>query len=63
MKNGGLGDSVAQVIIQNDPVPQEYVGVDDSFGESGKPDELLVKYNIDTPNIVEAAQKVIQRKK
>lgn len=63
MINGGLGDSVAQVIIQNNPVPQEYVGVDDSFGESGTPDELLVKYNIDTPNIVEAAQKVIQRKK
>lgn len=63
MINGGLGDSVAQVIIQNDPVPQEYVGVDDSFGESGTPEELLVKYNIDTPNIVEAAQKVIQRKK
>ncbi|PHR26140.1 MAG: transketolase [Fluviicola sp.] len=63
MKNGGLGDSVAQVIIQNDPVPQEYVGVDDTFGESGKADELLAKYNIDTPNIVEAANKVIQRKK
>jgi transketolase len=63
MINGGLGDSVAQVIIQNDPVPQEFVGVDDSFGESGKPEELLTKYNIDTPNIVEAAQKVIQRKK
>jgi len=63
MINGGLGDSVAQVIIQNTPVPQEYVGVNDTFGESGKPDELLTKYNIDTPNIVEAAQKVIQRKK
>jgi transketolase len=63
MKNGGLGDSVAQVIIQNNPVPQEYVGVDDSFGESGKPEELLTKYNIDTPNIVDAAHKAIQRKK
>lgn len=63
MINGGLGDSIAQVIIQNNPVPQEYVGVQDTFGESGTPDELLVKYNIDTPNIVEAAQKVIQRKK
>ncbi|NVK66399.1 MAG: transketolase family protein, partial [Flavobacteriales bacterium] len=63
MINGGLGDSVAQVLVQNDPVPQEYVGVNDSFGESGKPDELLTKYNIDTPNIVEAAQRVIQRKK
>lgn len=62
MINGGLGDSVAQVIIQNSPVPQEYVGVNDSFGESGTPEELLVKYNIDTPNIVEAAQKVLQRK-
>ncbi len=62
MINGGLGDSVAQVIIQNNPVPQEYVGVNDTFGESGTPDELLVKYNIDTPNIVEAAQKVLQRK-
>ncbi|PIE87125.1 MAG: transketolase [Bacteroidetes bacterium] len=63
MINGGLGDSVAQVLVQNDPVPQEFVGVNDSFGESGKPDELLTKYNIDTPNIVEAAQRVIQRKK
>jgi transketolase len=62
MINGGLGDSVAQVLIQNTPVPQEYVGVNDTFGESGTPDELLTKYNIDTPNIVEAAQKVIQRK-
>lgn len=63
MINGGLGDSVAQVLVQNDPVPQEFVGVNDSFGESGKPDELLGKYNIDTPNIVEAAERVIQRKK
>lgn len=63
MINGGLGDSVAQVLVQNDPVPQEFVGVNDSFGESGKPDELLGKYNIDTPNIVQAAERVIQRKK
>jgi transketolase len=62
MINGGLGDSVAQVLIQNDLVPQEFVGVDDSFGESGNPMELLAKYNIDTPNIVEAALKVIERK-
>ena len=62
MINGGLGDSVAQVLIQNDLVPQEFVGVDDSFGESGNPMELLAKYNIDTPNIVEAALKVIEIK-
>jgi transketolase len=62
MINGGLGDSVAQVLIQNDLVPQEFVGVNDSFGESGNPMELLAKYNIDTPNIVEAALKAIERK-
>lgn len=62
MMNGGLGDSVAQVLSRNNAVPQEYVAVDDSFGESGKPEALLTKYNIDTPNIVEAAIKVIARK-
>ena len=63
MINGGLGDSVAQVLIQNDLVPQEYVGVNDSFGESGTPMELMTKYGIDTQNVVDAALKVIQRKK
>lgn len=63
MINGGLGDSIAQVLIQHDLVPQEYVGVNDSFGESGTPMELMTKYGIDTQNIVEAAEKVIQRKK
>ena len=63
MINGGLGDSVAQVLIQNYLVPQEYVGVNDSFGESGTPMELMTKYGIDTQNVVEAALKVIQRKK
>lgn len=62
MINGGLGDSIAQVISRNNPVPQEYVGVDDSFGESGTPTELLTKYNIDTQNIIEAAEKAISRK-
>ena len=62
MMNGGLGDSVAQVLARNNAVPQEYVAVDDSFGESGKPEDLLTKYNIDTPNIIEAAIKVIERK-
>lgn len=62
MINGGLGDSVAQVLVRKYLVPQEYVGVHDTFGESGTPDELMVKYGIDTPDIVKAAQKVIQRK-
>lgn len=62
MLNGGLGDSIAQVLSRNTPAPQEYVGVNDTFGESGTPDELMVKYHIDTPDVVAAALKVIKRK-
>lgn len=62
MLNGGLGDAVAQVLARHLPSPQEYVGVNDTFGESGTPDELMVKYGLDTPNIVEAAKKVLTRK-
>ena len=62
MINGGLGDAVSQVLSRNLPTPHEYVGVNDTFGESGKPDELMAKYNIDTPNIIEACKKVISRK-
>ena len=61
-RNGGLGDSVAQLLAQKLPVPMEYVAVDDQFGESGTPAELMVKYGIDTPNVVEAALKVMSRK-
>ncbi len=59
---GGLGDAVAQVIIKSNPAPQEYVAVNDSFGESGTPDQLMTKYGLDTVNIVEAAEKVLKRK-
>ncbi|MDF3026482.1 MAG: 1-deoxy-D-xylulose-5-phosphate synthase [Fluviicola sp.] len=62
MLNGGLGDAVAQVLSRYMPLPQEYVGVNDTFGESGTPDELMVKYGLDTPNIVEAVKKVLKRK-
>jgi transketolase len=62
MLNGGLGEAVSQVLTRNFPAPQEYVGVNDSFGESGTPDELMVKYGLDTVNIVAAAKKVIARK-
>lgn len=61
--NGGLGESIAQCTTRNFPVPQEFVAVNDSFGESGKPAELMTKYGIDTLNVVEAAKKVIERKK
>jgi len=61
-RHGGLGDSIAQLLAQNTPYPQEYVAVNDSFGESGTPDELMTKYGLDTSNIVEAAMKVFNRK-
>ncbi|HCY89353.1 MAG TPA: transketolase [Chitinophagaceae bacterium] len=60
---GGMGDSVAQVAARNLPVPMEYVGTNDTFGESGKPQELLLKYGLDAANIVAAAEKAISRKK
>ncbi|MCB2194698.1 MAG: transketolase family protein [Bacteroidetes bacterium] len=60
--NGGLGDSVAQLLGRKLPTPIEMVAVDDTFGESGKPEELLKKYGIDTDNVVEAAEKVLKRK-
>ncbi len=59
---GGLGDSIAQLLIKNDPVPQEFVATNDSFGESGKPAELMEKYGLNAASIVKAAQKAIQRK-
>jgi transketolase len=59
---GGMGDSVAQTAARNHPIPIEFIGTNDTFGESGKPAELLVKYGLDTPNIVAAAEKVMARK-
>jgi len=61
-KNGGLGDSICQLLAENFPMPVEMVAVNDSFGESGTPDELMAKYKIDTPDVVLAAEKVIKRK-
>ena len=60
--NGGLGDSVAQLLARNTPTPQEFVAVNDSFGESGTPEQLMVKYGLDTTNVVAAAERVISRK-
>ena len=60
--NGGLGDAIAQVSTRFIPVPIEMVAVKDSFGESGKPEDLMVKYGLETGNIVEAALKAVSRK-
>ncbi|MEP6514011.1 MAG: transketolase family protein [Parafilimonas sp.] len=60
---GGLGDSIAHVAARNFPIPIEYVGTKDTFGESGKPEELLKKYGLDIPDIVAAAEKVIAKKR
>lgn len=61
-RNGGLGDAIAQVLTQHYPVPQEYVAVNDSFGESGTPEQLMVKYGLDSSNIIEAAERVLKRR-
>lgn len=60
--NGGLGDSIAQLLGRELPTPMEYVSVNDSFGESGTPDQLLEKYGLTTAAIVAAAERAIARK-
>jgi transketolase len=60
--NGGLGDSIAQFLAMHKPSPMEFVGVNDSFGESGKPAELMEKYGLNAESIVDKALKVIARK-
>jgi transketolase len=60
---GGLGDAIAQVLSRNFPVPQEYVAVNDSFGESGTPDQLMEKYGLTAGAIVKAASHVLDRRK
>lgn len=60
--NGGLGDSIAQLLARNLPTPLEMVAVNDSFGESGTPDDLMKKYGLDTPDIIAAVERVLSRK-
>jgi transketolase len=60
--HGGLGDSVAQLLSRNTPTPQEFVAVNDSFGESGTPEELMVKYGLTANEVIASAKKVIARK-
>jgi transketolase len=59
---GGLGESVSRCLVQNHLVPQEFVAVNDSFGESGTPDQLMEKYGLNSAAIVEKAEKVLARK-
>jgi transketolase len=60
--NGGLCDAVGQTLSRFHPAPAEYVAVNDSFGESGKPTDLLKKYGLTSDSIVKAAEKAISRK-
>ena len=62
MANGGLGEAVARVLASNTPCPQEFIAVDDSFGESGKPMDLMEKYGLGATHIEAAAQKAMQRR-
>lgn len=59
---GGLGGAVAECLSKNFPVPQEYVGVQDHFGESGEPEELLAKFKMTSSDIVDSVKQVIKRK-
>ena len=62
MINGGLGDSIAQLLSRNIPTPIEMVGVNDTFGESGTPMQLMKKYGLDAESVISAVRKVILRK-
>ena len=59
---GGLGESISRVLVENDPVPQEFVATNDTFGESGTPKQLMEKYGIDSQAIITSSLKVIKRK-
>ena len=60
--NGGMGSLIAQALAQHCPTPIEFVGVNDSFGESGTPDQLMKKYGLESDNIIAAVKKVLHRK-
>ena len=60
---GGLGSAVAEVVVHHKLIPMEFVGVEDTFGESGEPNELAEKYGIDYNAIINAAYKLLKRVK
>ena len=59
---GGLGESISRILVSNQPVPQEFVATDDTFGESGTPAQLMEKYGLNSTSIVTKAKKAISRK-
>ena len=59
---GGLGESVARVLAENQPTPQEFVATQDTFGESGTPEQLMAKYGLNAEAIIKATKKVMARK-
>ena len=59
---GGLGSAVMEVLAENIPVPVQRVGVQDRFGQSGEPDELMDKYGLRSTDIIAALRKVVKRK-
>jgi transketolase len=61
-KLGGLGESVARTLALNTPTPQEFVATNDTFGESGTPEQLMTKYGLNAASIVKAVKKVLTRK-
>ncbi len=60
--HGGLGSAVSQLVSRTNPIPMEFVGLDDTYAESGTADELLEKYGLTAKNLVQAAQKAVSRK-
>ena len=62
-KAGGLGSAIAELLSQNMPVPQEFVAVNDSFGESGTPDQLMAKYGLGVSDVIAAVKNALKRKK
>lgn len=59
--NGGAGSAVAEVVVKHFPVPMDFIGIQDRFGESGKPEELMSKYGLTAANIVEKSKKILRK--
>ena len=59
---GGMGSAVSEILSQNYPAPMEIIGVQDRFGESGEPNELLEKFGLTSKNVIESAKRAIKKK-